>query len=156
MGWHLAERDEKQVLFHSGGTGGQSSFVGFNPKTKRGVVVLTNSSAQVDDLGLHLLESALPLRVVEKPLALPEATLARYVGRYELAPEFHLQVTLEEGRLWVQATGQPKFPIYARTEQEFFLKVVDARVVFQLDPKEKVTGLVLHQSGRSPFGKKVE
>jgi hypothetical protein len=75
--------------------------------------------------------------------------LEGYVGRYELAPGFHLTITREGNQLFAQATGQPRFPLFASSETEFFLKVVEARVTFAKD------SLVLHQNGRQMPGKRV-
>jgi hypothetical protein len=58
-------------------------------------------------------------------------------------------VTLENGQLMTQATGQQKVPVYAETETKFFLKVVQANIEFQLDAEGTVTGLVLNQNGRA-------
>jgi CubicO group peptidase (beta-lactamase class C family) len=82
------------------------------------------------------------------------ALLAAYAGTYELAPSFSITITLENGRLFAQATGQPKFEIFAESETSFFLKVVDAQLEFQKDAAGTVTGLVLHQAGRNMPGKK--
>jgi hypothetical protein len=57
-------------------------------------------------------------------------------------------MTLEGGQLMTQATGQPKFPLFAESETKFFLKVVDAEVEFVKNDKGEVTGLVLHQGGQ--------
>jgi hypothetical protein len=80
-------------------------------------------------------------------ITVPEATLAQYVGNYELAPNFVLAVTLENGQLMTQATGQGKVQVYAETETKFFLKVVEASIEFQKDASGTVTGLVLQQNG---------
>jgi hypothetical protein len=56
--------------------------------------------------------------------------MAQYVGTYEISPEFSIAVTLESSRLMTQATGQPKFPMFAESQTKFFLTVVDAEVVF--------------------------
>src|SRR5688500_9631647 len=50
--------------------------------------------------------------------------LDRYTGRYQLAPEFILTVTREENRLFIQATAQPRFEVFAKSDREFFYKVV--------------------------------
>jgi CubicO group peptidase (beta-lactamase class C family) len=82
-------------------------------------------------------------------ISVSEEILARYVGSYALAPNFILTVTLENGQLITQATGQGPVPIFAETETKFFPKVVRATIEFQLDDTGKVTGLVLNQNGRS-------
>ena len=53
-----------------------------------------------------------------------------------------------------QATGQPKFPLFAESETKFFLKVVDAEVEFFKNEKGEVTYFMLHQNGRDTKGVK--
>ena len=74
--------------------------------------------------------------------------LERYVGRFQLAPEFIITVTREENRLFIQATAQPRFEVFAKSDTEFFLKVVDARIVFAADG----SSLVLYQNGMEMKG----
>jgi hypothetical protein len=45
---------------------------------------------------------------------------------------------------------------FEEKETTFFLKVVDAQIAFELDPAGRVTGLILHQAGRSISGKRIE
>lgn len=61
-------------------------------------------------------------------------------------------MTLEGGQLMTQATGQPKFPLFAESETKFFLKVVDAEVEFFKNDKGEVTHIILHQAGRDVKG----
>jgi CubicO group peptidase (beta-lactamase class C family) len=50
------------IVWHNGGTGGYRSFIGFVPSRKAAVVTLTNSAgAGAHDIGMHLLDPALPL-----------------------------------------------------------------------------------------------
>jgi hypothetical protein len=89
--------------------------------------------------------------LARKEIAVSPAILATYVGTYELKPGFDLVITLEGSQLMAQATGQPKFPLFAESETTFFLKVVDAQVEFGKDEKG-VTYLVLHQGAAHPKG----
>ena len=61
LGWHVAKGKFGDVLWHNGGTGGYRTFAGFVKETSTGVVVLTNSSAGVDDIGFRLLNPDSPL-----------------------------------------------------------------------------------------------
>ena len=54
--------------------------------------------------------------------------LDRYCGEYELMPGFSIVITNEAGHLMGQATGQPKVELFAESETDFFLKVVDAQI----------------------------
>ncbi len=83
-----------------------------------------------------------------KEITLPPETLQEYVGDYPLTPQFILRITLENGGLRAQATGQPGVPIYAEARDRFFYKVVDAQLIFSRDANGRVTGLVLRQGGR--------
>ncbi len=94
--------------------------------------------------------------VERKEVRLTPEQLDRCVGRYELFPGFVLEVTREGDRLFSQATGQPKVEIFAESETEFFLKVVDAQLTFQLDGTGPAKGLVLHQGGHDHVGKRLE
>ena len=89
-----------------------------------------------------------------KETTLPVETLRQYVGAYPLAPTFIITITEEDGVLRAQATGQPKFPVYATAKDEFFYKVVSAQLSFQRDATGAVIGLVLHQNGRDVPAKK--
>ena len=78
-----------------------------------------------------------------------------YAGDYELAPNFILTITSEDGKLMGQATGQPKNELYPSTETEFFLKVVDAQITFVKNEQGQVTQLILHQGGLNVPAKKI-
>ncbi|MDP1889782.1 MAG: serine hydrolase, partial [Gemmatimonadaceae bacterium] len=151
LGWHrLRTPAGNWIVWHNGGTGGYRSFTGYSEKTGEGIVVLANTANSVDEIGMHLLDPSFPLPSPPKTrvaVSLPEATLDRYVGTFELAPAFALVITREGAQLHLQATGQPRFSLFAEKEDEFFLKVVDAQVTFTKDGAGVVTGLVLHQNG---------
>ncbi len=41
--------------------------------------------------------------------------------------------------MYAQLTGQPKFEIFPKGDREFFLKVVDAQLTFDVDAAGKAT-----------------
>jgi CubicO group peptidase (beta-lactamase class C family) len=88
-------------------------------------------------------------RPVERTMVkVDPAVLARYVGTYQLEPNFSVVFTLEGSQLMTQATGQPKFPVYPESETKFFLTVVDAEVEFVPDEKGQVSYAILHPGGQ--------
>jgi D-alanyl-D-alanine-carboxypeptidase/D-alanyl-D-alanine-endopeptidase len=162
LNWFTTRAPGGSIVWHNGGTGGYRTFLGLEPSTRRAVVVMTNTNgAGADDIGMHLLNPALPL--VPKPAPMKQRiaidvgadVLATYAGTYQLAPTFAIEVTLKEGALFAQATGQPAFRLWPETPQDFFLKDVDAQVSFVRDAQAKVTALVLHQGGQDQRGQKV-
>lgn len=52
MGWHISNG----VVCHNGGTYGYHAYVGFEPRRKAGVVVLSNSAEFTDDIGQRVLD----------------------------------------------------------------------------------------------------
>ncbi|GJG85228.1 hypothetical protein tb265_04090 [Gemmatimonadetes bacterium T265] len=155
LNWLVVHAGADTIVWHNGGTGGYRTFVGFEPSRRTGVVVMTNSGgAGADDLGMHLLDPALPLAPAPSPpkqrtaVAVSPDVLARYVGNYRLAPQFTIDVTVKDGALYVHPTDQPTLRLWAESETEFFLKEVDAQITFVRDARGNATGLVLHQNGQ--------
>jgi CubicO group peptidase (beta-lactamase class C family) len=83
-----------------------------------------------------------------KEISVSAEHLSELVGEYELTPAFSIAVTMEGGKLFGQATGQPKFELFAEDKDKFFLKVVEAKMEFQRGADGKVNQLTLHQGGR--------
>jgi len=161
LGWLIVKPSSDEIVWHNGGTGGYRSFVGFVPSTRVGVVVLSNTftATGVDDIGMHLLDSHAPLippQKQHKEIAVDPKLFDAYVGQYQLAPNFILTVTREEDKLFVQATGQPKFQIFPEGALEFFLRDVDAQITFETDSTGRAVSLVLHQNGRNVPGKRIQ
>ncbi len=279
LGWHIRGLGEKEVIAHSGGTGGYRTFAAFIKGGKKGVVVLSNSDVGVDDIGIHLLNPESPLRdikpsisgklrdvmdsegieagikaywqlkkeqgdkfdfgenelnnlgyyylgkeEIEKAIAVfkinveayPEAfntydslgeafmikgenekaitnykksvelnpgnqggiemlkklgveaesmvedvkvdeeVLESYVGKYELMPGFVLTVTREGNQLNVQATGQGMFPVFPKSDNVFYYKIVAAQLTFNKNEKGEVESVTLNQNGQQITGKKLE
>jgi D-alanyl-D-alanine-carboxypeptidase/D-alanyl-D-alanine-endopeptidase len=275
LGWHIAKGKNGDVIWHNGGTGGYMAFAGFVKESGEGVVLLTNSTESIDDIGFHLLNPESPLRIIKPSIAseirktidvngveaartlfndikknkpdeyniseadinalgysymdknltaalaifkmnidmypnssnvydsygeallkngdkdlaienykkslelnpaningiqaleklgvkiqtenaeVPEAILDTYVGSYELNPGFNILITRNGKQLFGQATGQGKFELYAKSNREFYLKVVNAQIIFNVNEQAAVENLTLIQNGQKITGKKV-
>jgi len=60
--WLVNQRfPDRPLVWHNGGTGGFHSFIGLDETRRRAVVVLTNATQSIDDIGFHLLDSRHPL-----------------------------------------------------------------------------------------------
>ncbi len=89
-------------------------------------------------------------------IAVSIETLRKYIGTYELQPNFSIDITVERSSLFAQATGQPKFEIFAETENKFFFKVVTADITFHKDETGKINSLMLNQGGKQMPAKKIK
>lgn len=101
------------------------------------------------DMNAPRVGDAPPEPAQPKEIALDAAALENYVGLYSLTPTFALRVTVENGQLYVQATGQGRSPVFPSAPDEFFSRVVDAQFSFVRDEAGTVTSLVLHQNGQN-------
>jgi tetratricopeptide (TPR) repeat protein len=275
LGWHIAKGKNGDVIWHNGGTGGYMAFAGLVKETGEGVVLLTNSTESVDDIGFHLLNPESLLRIIKPSIAseirktidvngveaakalfydlkknkpeeynfseedintlgysymdknltaalaifkmnidmypnssnvydsygeallkngdkdlaienykksvelnpantggiqaleklgvkiqvenveVPETTLDTYAGSYELNPGFNILITRDGKQLFGQATGQGKFELFAKSIREFYLKVVNAQIIFNVNEQAAVESLTLIQNGQKITGKKV-
>jgi hypothetical protein len=90
-----------------------------------------------------------PQRVAVK---IDHARFDAYVGRYQLAPAFVIELSREGDRYWTQASGQGKVEVFALNDTTFFSNAVDAELRFD----DAVPGqLVLAQGGREIKGMKL-
>jgi D-alanyl-D-alanine-carboxypeptidase/D-alanyl-D-alanine-endopeptidase len=65
--------------------------------------------------------------------------------RYELAPNFILTITRDGDYLFAQATGQGSFEIFPESETDFFAKITDLQITFQIAGNQaRAVGLVVH------------
>jgi serine-type D-Ala-D-Ala carboxypeptidase/endopeptidase len=152
VGWWVIGKGADEFFIHGGGTLGFSSSMGYDPKTRVGVVALSNASGSVDDIVRHVLRPSLPLDKPQTPKVRKEIPVAaelleRYAGQYRPSPEWVYTVTHEGGALRMQLPAAPKMRLYAETERDFFLKESDIQVTFQTDDQGRATGLVLHVWG---------
>ena len=95
------------------------------------------------------------VEVKQEEIIVEEALLQSYTGAYELAPGFTITVTRDGSRLFAQATGQGQFEIFPNSNTEFYLKAVEAKVIFASDA-EGVINMTLLQGGMVMPGKRVK
>jgi len=88
-------------------------------------------------------------------ITVTESVRRSYVGEYQLTPQVSITITLEEGRLQAQPTGQSKATLFAEAQDKFFARVANVQFTFTRAPSGEVSGLILHQGGRDQAGRKV-
>ncbi|MFD1162070.1 serine hydrolase [Hwangdonia seohaensis] len=116
--------------------------IDLNPNNQNGIDFLKKLGADVSEY--------------EKEIVVPEAVLETYVGKFELAPNFVLTIRKEGSQLKAQATGQPEFDIFPKTQNVFYLKVVNAQLTFNKNDVDDVVSITLLQGGRETTGKRIE
>lgn len=90
-----------------------------------------------------------------KEVVIDESVLATYIGTYQIQPGFEIVITQDGKHLFGQATGQGKFELFPTSDTEFYLKVVEAQIKFQVE-EGAVKSLILFQGGQQIPGKKMD
>ena len=156
LGWIIQGTADGDIYMHNGQTGGFASFIGFNPTLHKGIVILSNTSISMDEIGYSYLTNSLASLKLTTPVKVAEVALAKLIGKYELVPGFILSITHDEDKLFVQGTGQPRLPLTANSINEFVNNAVKARIQFELDADGIATSLTMYQGGQTLPGKKLK
>jgi serine-type D-Ala-D-Ala carboxypeptidase/endopeptidase len=160
LAWILAPLNGRTVFSHDGMTGGFSASLWVDPDRKSAVAVLSNTSAAVTDIALHLTEPAIPL----KNLAAMRATavpvdaklLTQYVGTYRLGTNFDVTVRTRDGKLFAQATGQGEFELFGKSDTTFFARITPLEIVFEDVKDGKAMRFQITQGGSTRPATRVE
>jgi hypothetical protein len=105
----------------------------------------------------RLLLNAIPEKKEEIiEVAVEDAILECYVGKYELMPGFVLTINKYGSQLKVQATGQGEGPIIPISQNVFVIKGADAKFTFNKNEAGEVESLTLHQNGMDNICKRLE
>jgi serine-type D-Ala-D-Ala carboxypeptidase/endopeptidase len=155
LGWQLGKVEGRTLVIHGGGTGGFSTYIGFDPDKRVGFVMLTNTASFRDDVGSDFLRRGPPLAIPEVKLSRTE--LQRYVGTYEVSAGREMVVKLEpEGTLTIQVPGNVRFRMYAEADGKFFLKRTPWRFSFTRNAAGAVTGLEADMEGTKRVATKIK
>jgi serine-type D-Ala-D-Ala carboxypeptidase/endopeptidase len=156
LGWLQMAAGPRAIWWHNGGTGGFRTIAAFDPARRVAVVVLSNSSVSVDDIGLHLLDGTrpvgLPIRAPRTQVTLSAEQLDRVTGAYELSPGFVLTIARNGDALTAQATGQPRLPMVAVSPFQFVIPVANAELIFDISEAGPAKHVTLRQNGAMVTG----
>jgi CubicO group peptidase (beta-lactamase class C family) len=151
LGLQIGGAADNPYFSHGGVNEGFINIFAAYEKSGDGAVVMTNSDngGQIGDEIMHAIAAEYNWPdfrpIVRTVVAVDPKTLPQYAGTYALAPKFDLIITVENGQLVGQVTGQGKYPLFAESETRFFPTAMDVEVEFVKDANGKVTALILHE-----------
>lgn len=139
-GWMIAPIANHRQMGHGGGIFGFVTYIARFPDDDAFVVVLSNftggnSQNVARALAGTLFGEKVELPGTRKTVSVDSKILDRYTGVYQAGP-MTMTITNESGHLMIEPKGQPKLEAFASSETEFFLKPVDAVLVFDAGAKE--------------------
>jgi len=154
----------KLSISHGGGIPGFIAYLNYYPAEDVTIILLNNEGWFDESLsGVNAVVSAIifhkPYEVMRKHIGikLPDELLKKYRGSYDFDKKHHVYVTLENNQLFMEAPqgGLPKSPLFADDENNFYLKIIDARIEFIKDATGNTTELISHYMGKNEVCKKV-
>ena len=153
FGLAVTQAGGNTTIAHSGGIEGFNTHMAWDPDRRMTVIVLGNLNGPgSDQVAGSLMALArgetVTLASERQAVAVAPEVLRSYEGVYELAPTFAITISVVDGKLMAQATGQDAFELHPESDSRFFLTVVDAQITFTRDAAGAVDGLILHQGGR--------
>ena len=157
LGWKVRKDGrDRDIHWLTGRTNGFYAFAAFLKDWRKGVVVLSNSSASVEDIGFHLLSARNPLAPPPKKVVrMTEAAYEACTGTYAFSPEFTVDITYSGGKLYGQPPGQPRSELILESSGDFYLEEEDARITFVRDEMGDVSHFLFLQDGKTHRAERV-
>ncbi|MDA8745465.1 serine hydrolase [Rubripirellula amarantea] len=158
LGWMI--HPDGMTRWHNGETGGSHSIIVVNRELKVAVIVLANTAPgdTVDQLAMELVARTVPSHSPRDQPTEPDpsdANLERLVGRYQLAPTFVFDVSVQGDRVMVGITNQPTQEVFSDSPTMWSYRGVDAKLEFHFRGKGPAYALTLHQNGIKQKAKRI-
>ncbi len=164
FGWYIDSLYGRKAIMHGGGLPGFSAYLCYYPVEDITIILLNNQGWFGQ--GLENINAGLSAILFNKPYELfhervfeklPADSLKKYTGRYDFDKRHHVYITLENGTLQMEAPqgGLPKSPLFAEDENNFYLKIIDARIEFVKDASGNISELIAHYNGKNEVCKKI-
>jgi CubicO group peptidase (beta-lactamase class C family) len=160
-GWVIDSSYEKKVVMHEGSIYGFVSFIARIPADEICIILLDNKESP----GLPKIAENINSILNQQPYDFPKprneiivdtGVLKQYTGQYQLSSKFIITISLENGQLMLQATGQGKNELFAEKQNFFFMKLADVQVEFVRSVAGNIESLILYQYQQKIPGVKIK
>ncbi len=157
----IAQQFGRRLIGHGGGVEGFSSYLGHYPDEKLCIIVLSNLE-EINTAGLAKDLAAIVFAEDYKTPRRPTVSgidpdiLSACEGQYQLAPGIILTIQHQGETLLVQASGGSKAIFHHESENAFFRKPADDKIVFHKNNKGQITHLTLRYGGLEESARKIK
>jgi hypothetical protein len=161
LGIFLSGSGQMWRFSHGGANEGFRAMMVAYAESGCGAVVMANS-----DSGADLYQAI--LRSIAKEYGWPDyqpkvrsvvavdpKVYALYAGQYQISPDLLLTVTTEEGKLFAQATNQPKVQLHPESKTRFFVTEAEVQMTFIPNDKGDVSEALVSADGQDVKAKRV-
>ena len=155
FGQFIEVEDGHRVWNHGGGINGFATVLEHLPDDGLTIVVLSNIEQAPVGRIAHLVSALYFDPKLAKGVKGPTtaAERARCLGRYQLSPLVTIEITQDGGRLFAQATSQPRTELFRESDSTFFVTVAPMLLTFA--PGDRAPEVVVHQGGKDTVAKRI-
>jgi Domain of unknown function (DUF3471) len=154
----LRSYEGKDIVSHSGGAAGyRSNFVRI-PNEDICIILLNNT----ENANVELISKNLINILINKPYKIPfevkinKEELAKCIGTYQVtAPPMVMYITVDDGRLAAQVSGQQKTILLAESDNHFFSEEADGFIEFEKGNTGKTDKIILNQGCQEFTGNRI-
>jgi CubicO group peptidase (beta-lactamase class C family) len=158
LGWRIVSglSNNEYALEHAGNDPGVASIIVLLPKSKRGIVVLTNgdnglimcnnivrAAFQDGPLIIYKAYKSAPVSEMPRAIKLTDSVLNTFAGSYKRPDGVAVTVTLKDNALVLKMSGIPDLNLIPQSEDRFYLLDLDAKIVFTKDDKGQVNAVAI-------------
>ncbi|MEO6330708.1 MAG: serine hydrolase [Ginsengibacter sp.] len=160
-GLGLSKFRGQDIISHGGGLHGFVTQLSYYPEEKLSVVMFSNTSEPEVNFDANKIAEPFLWDKMEKQTSYSETSfkpknLQVYTGRYDLSGFAVVTISAENDKLYSQTSGQAKYEIFPMSEDQFFWKVVEAKIKFFKDEKGEISHATLFQNGQEINAKKLK
>ncbi|RLJ72152.1 CubicO group peptidase (beta-lactamase class C family) [Pedobacter alluvionis] len=158
LGWRLIKDlpNHEYAMEHGGNDAGVAAIIVLLPKSKRGIIVLTNGdNGQIicNNIvrsfwpeGTEIIHKALkstPLNDIHKVFNISDDILNTYTGKYMRPDGEVVNIYKKDKNLILKTIGLPTFNLFPQTQEIFFLWDFDPKIIFTKNEKGIVDTLLI-------------
>jgi hypothetical protein len=154
-GWEIDNNAEfGKIVSHGGGWPGYATFFARHITDDKTIIILQNHDNIT--LPLNSIRNILYGKQEIKKITLSPEQLQKYIGAYELQPEFIIEIERQNNQLYGKTAGQPTLELTPETETSFLLAEIGVQIIFNFNTDGTVKSLTFNQRGNKMEGKKIK
>lgn len=168
FGQKISNYNGRKVVSHGGADAGYRSQVLRFPEEKLSIIVLANNgSLNADEMAYSIADIYLGnIKTFDSKesnktwqnsrIILPEKSLKKYEGKFELQPGFVMEFHEREGQLYITATGQGTLPLEPLNDRQFQIRRISATITFVKNSIGDFDTLTFEHNGQESSGKRLQ
>ena len=149
LGWFIYDDGKDKIYSHGGKTSGFISFIGYDETNNIGIVLLSNSLADIDDIALHILNKDNKIKdISRKIIEIDDTTFNKVAGKYLLSEKDTIIVDSKNKQYYIHFSRQGDFEMFPTKENKFYVKTPFIDIFFEdfqsnhyniliIDPKKR-------------------